>query len=174
VVLIDPSGDQVKYMVHLEFKATTNMVEYEALIFGLSAALSLGICQLLVKADSQLIIKQVCGECSCNEPRLAAYLLHVRKLEKDFIALELQHVPRANNSTVDELSTGASTWAPVPEGVFERWLLRPTTQPAEPGEGGETSTSKLTVPVASNLQNPPRIVGATEGPANLLTPQLVA
>jgi hypothetical protein len=71
VVLIDPSGDQVKYMVHLEFKATNNMAEYEALIFGLSAALSLGIRQLLVKGDSQLIIKQVRGECSCNEPRLA-------------------------------------------------------------------------------------------------------
>jgi hypothetical protein len=35
VVLIDPSGDQVKYMVHLEFKATNNMAEYEALIFWL-------------------------------------------------------------------------------------------------------------------------------------------
>jgi hypothetical protein len=56
VVHIDPNGDQVKYMVHLEFKAT-NMAEYEALIFGLSAALSLGIHQLLVKGDSQLIIK---------------------------------------------------------------------------------------------------------------------
>jgi ribonuclease HI len=42
VVLVDPSGDQVKYMVHLEFKATNNMAEYEALIFGLSVALSLG------------------------------------------------------------------------------------------------------------------------------------
>jgi hypothetical protein len=52
VVLIDPSGDQVKYMVHLEFKATNNMVEYEALIFGLSTALSLWIRQLLVKGDS--------------------------------------------------------------------------------------------------------------------------
>jgi ribonuclease HI len=103
VVLIDPSGDQVKYMVHLEFKATNNMAEYEALIFGLSAALSLGIRQLLVKGDSQLIIKQVRGEFSYNEPRLAAYLLHVRKLEKDFMALELQHVPRADNSAADEL-----------------------------------------------------------------------
>ena len=51
MVLIDPSGDQVQYMVHLEFKATNNMVEYEALIFGLLATLSLGICQLLVKGD---------------------------------------------------------------------------------------------------------------------------
>jgi ribonuclease HI len=112
VVLIDLSGDQVKYMVHLEFKATNNMAEYEALIFGLTAPLSLGIRQLLVKGDSQLIIKQVRGECSCNEPRLAAYLLHVRKLEKDFTALELHHVPRANNSSADELSTRASTWHP--------------------------------------------------------------
>jgi ribonuclease HI len=104
VVLIDPSGDQVKYMVHLEFKATNNMAEYEALIFGLSVALSLGICQLLVKGDLQLIVKQVRGECSCNEPRLTAYLLHIRKLEKDFTALELQHVPQADNSAVDELS----------------------------------------------------------------------
>jgi ribonuclease HI len=30
-------------MVHLEFKATNNMADYEALIFGLSTALSLGI-----------------------------------------------------------------------------------------------------------------------------------
>jgi hypothetical protein len=62
----------------------------------------------------------------------------------------------------------------MPEGVFERRLLRPTAQPAKPGEGGETSTSKLAVPVAFHLQNPPRIVCATEGPANLLAPQLVA
>jgi ribonuclease HI len=168
VILIDPSGDQVKYMVHLEFKATNNMAEYEALIFGLSAALSLGIRQLLVTGYSQLIIKQVHEECSCNEPRLAAYLLHVRKLEKDFTALELQHVPRADNSATDDLSVKASTWAPVPKGVFERRLLRPTAQPVELGEGGETSTSKLAVLVAS--QNPPKAVCATGGPASPLAP----
>jgi ribonuclease HI len=174
VVLIDPSGDQVKYMVHLEFKATNNMAEYEALIFGLSAALSLGICQLLVKGDSQLIIKQVHGECSCNEPRLAAYLLHVRKLEKDFTALELQHIPRADYSTVDDLSMTASTWAPVPEGVFERRLLRPTAQSAELGEGGETSTSKLAVPVASHLQNPLKTVCAIGDPASPFAPHPIS
>jgi ribonuclease HI len=44
-------------MVHLQFKATNNMAEYEALIFGLSTTLSLGVRQLLVKGDSQLVIK---------------------------------------------------------------------------------------------------------------------
>ena len=55
-------------MVHLEFKATNNMAEYEVLMFGLTQALSLGVRQLLVKGDSQLIIKQVRGDCSCNNP----------------------------------------------------------------------------------------------------------
>jgi ribonuclease HI len=91
-------------VVCLEFKATTNMAEYEALIFGLSAALSMGVHHLLVKGDSQLIIKEVRGECSSNEPRLVAYLLHVKKLENDFTALELQHVPWADNSAADDLS----------------------------------------------------------------------
>jgi ribonuclease HI len=76
-------------MVHLDFKATNNMVEYEAMLFGLSTALSLGVRQLLVKGDSQLIIKQVKGDCSCNDPQLATYLLHTRKLEKDFEVLDL-------------------------------------------------------------------------------------
>jgi ribonuclease HI len=171
---MDPNGDQAKYMVHLEFKATNNMAEYEALIFDLLATLSLGIRQLLVKGDSQLIIKQVHRECSCNEPRLAAYLLHVRKLEKDFTVLELQHVPRADNSAADELSVRASTWAPVPKGVCKRWLLRPTAQPVELDKGRETSTSKLAVPVAYHLQNPPKTVCATGGPTSPLAPQPVS
>jgi ribonuclease HI len=70
-LLLTPDGEQFKYMVHLEFKATDNMAEYEALIFGLSTALSLEVRQLLVKGNSQLIIKQVKDECCCNDPQLA-------------------------------------------------------------------------------------------------------
>jgi hypothetical protein len=77
VVFLAPHGDQIKYMVHLDFKATNNMTEYEALLFGLSTTLSLGVRQLLVKGesklivkqvkgDSKLIVKQVKGDCSCR------------------------------------------------------------------------------------------------------------
>jgi ribonuclease HI len=75
-----------------------------------------------VKGDSQLIVKQVKGDCSCNDPQLAAYLLHARKLEKDFEVLDLQHIPRAENTVADNLSAKASTSAPVPDGVLERRL----------------------------------------------------
>jgi ribonuclease HI len=68
VLFLTLDGEQFKYMVHLDFKATNNMVEYEALIFGLGTALSLGFRQLLVKGDSQLVFKQVEGKCCYNNP----------------------------------------------------------------------------------------------------------
>jgi ribonuclease HI len=119
-LLLTLDGEQFKYIVHLEFKATNNMAEYEALIFGLSTAMSIGVRQLLVKGNSQLIIKQVKGECCCNDPQLAAYLLHVRKLKKDFDVLDLHHIPHAENAVADDLSIKAFTWAPVPDRIFER------------------------------------------------------
>jgi ribonuclease HI len=42
-LLLTLDGEQFKYMVHLEFKAINNMAEYEAIIFGLSTTLSLGV-----------------------------------------------------------------------------------------------------------------------------------
>jgi ribonuclease HI len=161
-------------MVHLDFEATNNMAEYEALIFGLTTALSLGVRELLVKGDSQLVIRQVQGECCCNNPQLAAYLIHVKRLEKDFDVLELQHVPREGNSAADALSASASTQAPVPEGVFQRRLPKPSTQPADLGEGGWTSTSKLAVPAALHSWSPPRVVCSLEGPEDLWEPRPVS
>jgi hypothetical protein len=149
-------------MVHLDFKATKNMAEYAALIFGLCTMLFLGVWQFLVKGDSQLIIKQVKGECSCNDPQLAAYLLNAQKLEKDFEVLDLHHVPHVDNTVADDLSTKAFTWALVPDGVFERRLLLPIAWPVELGEGGETSTSKIAVPSALFSRSTPRIIGVTE------------
>jgi ribonuclease HI len=119
-LLLTPNGEQLKYIVHLEFKATSNMAESEVLIFRLSTALSLGVRQLFVKGDSQLIIKQIKGECCCNDPQLVAYLLYVQKLEKDFKVLDLHHIPHAENAVADDLSAKSSTWALVPDGIFER------------------------------------------------------
>jgi hypothetical protein len=79
------------------------------------------------------------------------------KLEKDFDAL-------------DALSAKASTQAPVPEGIFQRRSLKPSAQPAELGEGGQTSTSKLAVPAVLHPWGPPRMVCTLEGPEDLVEP----
>ena len=43
----------------MEFQTTNNIVEYEELILGLRAAKYLGIQQLIVFGDSELIVQQV-------------------------------------------------------------------------------------------------------------------
>jgi hypothetical protein len=93
-----------------------------------------------VKGDSQLIIKQVKGECCCNDPQLASYQLYACKLEKDFEVLDLQHLPHAKNAVANDLSNKASTSALIPDGVLERQLWQPTAQAVDPSEGGETGT----------------------------------
>ena len=58
----------------------------------------------------------------------------------------------------------------MPEGVFERRLLRPTTQPAELGEGDRASTLKLAVLAAFHLWCPPWVVCSVEDPGDLIEP----
>ena len=59
ILFIAPGGDQFKYALQLLFPASNNVVEYEALIHGLSIAISLGIKRLMVYGDSLVVISQV-------------------------------------------------------------------------------------------------------------------
>jgi ribonuclease HI len=73
-VLIPPEGDALKYDIQLEFPTTNNIVEYEGLINGLRLAKYLGIRRLLIRGDSQLVVKQVQKEYDYNNDMMAKYL----------------------------------------------------------------------------------------------------
>jgi hypothetical protein len=98
----------------------------------------------------------------------------VRRLEKDFDMLELQHVPCEGNPAADALSARASTQASVPEGVLQRCLLKPSAQPVDLGEGGWTITSKLAIPVVLHPWSTPRVVCTLEDPEDLREPRPVS
>jgi ribonuclease HI len=59
VVLISPQGEQLKHILQIHYKASNNGAEFEALIHGLSIAVSLGIKRLLAFGDSKVVIEQV-------------------------------------------------------------------------------------------------------------------
>jgi ribonuclease HI len=59
VVLIPPEGDVLKYAIQIEFPATNNTAEYDGLVNGLRLVKDLGIRRLLIRRDSQLVVKQV-------------------------------------------------------------------------------------------------------------------
>jgi ribonuclease HI len=51
VVLISPKKEEIHLSYKLEFEATNNVVEYEALILGLEAARKMQITELVVFGD---------------------------------------------------------------------------------------------------------------------------
>ena len=73
-------GETLRYVVRLQFAATNNKAEYEALLTRLSLAKALGARNLIVQADSQLIIGQVKGDYEVKEERMQKYLKIVQRL----------------------------------------------------------------------------------------------
>nr|CAE03096.2 OSJNBa0017B10.11 [Oryza sativa Japonica Group] len=134
VTLTSPSGDVLRYLVRLDFRATNNMAEYEGLLAGLRVAAGLGIRRLLVLGDSQLVVNQVCKEYRCSDPQMDAYVRQVRRMERHFDGIELRHVPRRDNTVADELSRLASSRAQTPPGAFEERLAQPSARPDPLGE----------------------------------------
>ena len=65
-------------------------------------------------------------------------------MEWHFDGLELRYIPRKENIEADELSRLASSQAPLPPGVFEEKLRRPTGTAAERDEEGSPPSSRGT------------------------------
>ena len=123
VVIISPKGDKLKYVLQIHFDSSNNEAEYEALLYGLRMAISLGVRRLMVYGDSDLAVNQVMKEWDVRNPTMTTYSNAVRKLEKKFEGLELHHVPRLKNQAADELAKLGSTRRPVPSDVCLEGLV---------------------------------------------------
>jgi hypothetical protein len=55
VVFVSPCQDTIPFFYKLEFEATNNVAEYEALILGIRAMKDMGIEELAVFGDAELI-----------------------------------------------------------------------------------------------------------------------
>ena len=87
--------------------ATNNVAEYSALIWGLSNALALGVAELSVRADSELMVRQMTGAYRVKNPDLK--LLHARasRLAGRFTSIDFAHVRREHNSAADHMANEA-------------------------------------------------------------------
>jgi ribonuclease HI len=67
VLFISPQGDHLKYVLQIEYKASNNDAEYEALIHGLCIAVSPRIKRLIAYGDSKVVIDQVNKACDVKK-----------------------------------------------------------------------------------------------------------
>ena len=54
-----PSGDKIEQSIRLGFSASNNKLEYEVILVELELAAALSTDRLLIRSDSQLVVKQV-------------------------------------------------------------------------------------------------------------------
>src|SRR6185437_11033606 len=104
VVLYGPDG-KTKFQVGKYLgRATNNVAEYYGLITALDYALSQGIDRLLVRSDSELMVRQMQGRYKVNSADLKPLHERARKLSRGLAHFAIEHVRREQNREADELA----------------------------------------------------------------------
>ena len=124
--MISPQGDYIPKSVRLTFsdhhRLTNNVVEYKTYITGLETTLDLGVRQLEIHGDSNLVIQQTQSIWRTRDEKLKPYHAYLDLLVDRFEELRYIHLPRAENQSADALATLASV-IEIPTGVAMRPLL---------------------------------------------------
>ncbi|XP_048611618.1 uncharacterized protein Mb2253c-like [Brassica napus] len=107
--LTSPTGEVLEQSFRLEFYASNNEAEYEALIAGLRLAHGLKIRNIHAYCDSQLVANQYSGEYKARDERMDAYLKLIQDLSQDFNHFALTRIPRSENTQADALAALASS-----------------------------------------------------------------
>ena len=84
--------------------STNNEAEYTGLLIGLRKAVEMGITNLLVRGDSQLIVRQMKGEYKVKSVTLKPMHEEANSLAKSIGQIQYEHVYREFNKRADELS----------------------------------------------------------------------
>ncbi|XP_059654926.1 uncharacterized protein LOC132301715 [Cornus florida] len=109
IQLQTPEGTTLSQVIRLEFSATNNEAEYEALIAGLKLAKELKIKNLMAYSDSQLVIRQVNGDYGAKDETMEAYRTAVLREVKAFDQIGFIQLPREYNENADRLACSASS-----------------------------------------------------------------
>nr|XP_023903708.1 uncharacterized protein LOC112015532 [Quercus suber] len=132
LVLTSPEGIIIEKSLRLDFGATNNEAEYEALLMGMVMVRKMGGKAVNVFSDSRLVVGQVQGEFETKDERMQGYLSRVNRLQGEFEFFSLLHVSRSSNAHADSLATLAtSSDQDLPRIILVEDLHEPT------GIGGE-------------------------------------
>uniref|UniRef100_A0A803QDJ4 RNase H type-1 domain-containing protein n=1 Tax=Cannabis sativa TaxID=3483 RepID=A0A803QDJ4_CANSA len=84
ITMISPEGFRLQATLRFKFPASTNEVEYGALLARLRLAKVVGTHKIEVFNDSQLVINQVFGEYQTCREKMVAYVSAMQDLLQEF------------------------------------------------------------------------------------------
>jgi ribonuclease HI len=126
ILFLAPDGAVIERMHRGIGKATNNVAEYSALLAALERATAMGIDELEMYSDSELLVRQLQGRYQVKHPALRPLYATARERIAALRHFAIHHVPRELNAEADALAN---------RGIDE--AARTARQPRADGDPGE-------------------------------------
>ncbi|HXE55788.1 MAG TPA: ribonuclease HI family protein [Tepidisphaeraceae bacterium] len=104
VVLRASDGTPLATLGRFIGRATNNVAEYKALITAMQKAQELGAKKIVIRGDSELIIRQMRGEYRVKSPDLRELYQEAQSLFHQFDEAKIEHNYRHKNALADRLA----------------------------------------------------------------------
>ncbi len=135
VTLTTPAGDLVYELGDYLGTHTNNYAEYSGLIRGADAAVKLGARKLEIRADSELVVRQILGIYRVKNATLRPLYQQAMDLLQQIPAWSIGHVYRSSNARPDELANMAMNRKRAIYSGPAAEILHPTEEPRQKSVG---------------------------------------
>jgi len=107
VVILDENRQKVKDYSKYLGKATNNIAEYNALVYALQEVHMLGVKDVVLHMDSELVANQLKGEFRVKNNNIKPLFEQAIHLINGLDKIEIKHIDRSLNKDADKLANKA-------------------------------------------------------------------
>ncbi len=109
-ILFDEHGQEIARKKGLAGKyITNNIAEYIAVLKVLEHANEIGIKNIKIRSDSELVVRQLNGIYKVKDHKLIDYHKSITRMLKNFDTVLIVHIPREQNKEADSLANFETT-----------------------------------------------------------------
>ncbi len=107
ITIKDEQGKLIASVSQCIGTTTNNQAEYMAIITALEKALSLGVRQVDLYSDSELVVRQINGRYRVKNAALKPLYQRAKQLQASLEGFTITHIPRQQNAEADSLANRA-------------------------------------------------------------------
>lgn len=104
VIITDTKGEELLRRAKRLGVTTNNVAEYQGVIFGLELAGQLNATEIVLKLDSELVVRQLNGEYKVRHEALKPLFQRTKEMMRQFDNVDFVHVPREETRAADKLA----------------------------------------------------------------------
>lgn len=104
ILLISSRGEDTSLTIRLDFGASKNETEYEALILRLRVVQNMGINLVTLYSDSQLVAQQISRKFEAKNEKMIKYTQIFNQIQKAFSNIIIVHITQTENVRADQLA----------------------------------------------------------------------